>query len=244
MAKPRTKGKRGELEVAALLRSMGVPARRGQQFTGGGDSPDVSHALEPILHIEVKFVERVLIEDWYDQALLDGRYRTPLIIHRRTAKGGKPVQWIATTMLRDLMHLVNAPSPDDCLTGDSRDLSRVVAKHLGGRAHLTYHRSNALRFTQRFEEATTDAPPGIAPGLAHARTAIESPWYVSFFAEDLLEIAIQEAMERYGFEPMRGPDGLAPNYEGEVERHYRRFWEEKRTRLASEMPLFRGSMWE
>jgi hypothetical protein len=35
----RNKGKRGELEAAKFLASEGFPARRGQQFSGGADSP-------------------------------------------------------------------------------------------------------------------------------------------------------------------------------------------------------------
>jgi hypothetical protein len=37
----RNKGKRGELEAAHMLTHEGFPARRGQQFSGGTDSPDV-----------------------------------------------------------------------------------------------------------------------------------------------------------------------------------------------------------
>ena len=37
----RTKGKRGELELAKALRLYGYDARRGQQYHGGADSPDV-----------------------------------------------------------------------------------------------------------------------------------------------------------------------------------------------------------
>jgi Holliday junction resolvase len=40
--KSREKGKRGELELAAELRRLfGIEARRGVQYCGGGDSPDV-----------------------------------------------------------------------------------------------------------------------------------------------------------------------------------------------------------
>lgn len=49
----KTKGKVGEREVAELLRKHGFSARRGQQFAGGGDSPDVVSDMEGF-HIEVK----------------------------------------------------------------------------------------------------------------------------------------------------------------------------------------------
>lgn len=50
----RQKGKRGEREAAKFLQSLGIVARRGQQFSGGKDSPDVVTELENV-HIEVKF---------------------------------------------------------------------------------------------------------------------------------------------------------------------------------------------
>jgi Holliday junction resolvase len=71
--KSRRKAKVGEREVAALLRSHGVPARRGQQFAGGPDSPDVI-GLNGV-HVEVKRCEALRLWDVLEQA-------------RREAKGG------------------------------------------------------------------------------------------------------------------------------------------------------------
>jgi Holliday junction resolvase len=51
----REKGKRGEREFAELLREHGYEARRGQQYAGGPDSPDVVVNLP--LHFEVKRTE-------------------------------------------------------------------------------------------------------------------------------------------------------------------------------------------
>ena len=51
----RQKGKVGEREFAALLRVHGFDARRGQQFAGGGDSPDVVSGALRWLHIEVRY---------------------------------------------------------------------------------------------------------------------------------------------------------------------------------------------
>lgn len=48
------KGKVGEREFAALLREHGFDARRGVQFSGGADSPDVVSDALAWLHIEVK----------------------------------------------------------------------------------------------------------------------------------------------------------------------------------------------
>jgi Holliday junction resolvase len=52
----RQKGKRGELEAAKYLRSLGfTSARRGVQYSGGPDSPDVVCDELPGVHIEVKY---------------------------------------------------------------------------------------------------------------------------------------------------------------------------------------------
>jgi Holliday junction resolvase len=51
----REKGKRGEREFCELLREHGYEARRGQQFAGGPDSPDVIVNLP--VHFEVKRTE-------------------------------------------------------------------------------------------------------------------------------------------------------------------------------------------
>ena len=37
----RQKGARGERELAAVFTTAGFPARRGQQFSGSPDSPDI-----------------------------------------------------------------------------------------------------------------------------------------------------------------------------------------------------------
>lgn len=54
-AMSRNKGKRGEREFCELLREHGFEARRGVQFAGGPDSPDVVTNLP--CHAEVKRTE-------------------------------------------------------------------------------------------------------------------------------------------------------------------------------------------
>jgi len=51
----RSKGARGEREFCELLREHGFEARRGVQFAGGPDSPDVVTDLP--CHVEVKRTE-------------------------------------------------------------------------------------------------------------------------------------------------------------------------------------------
>ncbi len=67
----RQKGKVGEREFAALLRAHGFDARRGQQFAGGGDSPDVVSEALAWLHIEVKRVQHLNLAEACAQARRD-----------------------------------------------------------------------------------------------------------------------------------------------------------------------------
>lgn len=81
------KGNRGEREVAKLLREKGYLARRGQQFKGSPDSPDVISSLEGF-HIEVKRVERLDLYGALEQADRDkGKGEKSLVFHRKNGKG-------------------------------------------------------------------------------------------------------------------------------------------------------------
>ena len=80
----REKGKRGERELAALLRHEGFEARRGQQYSGGGDSPDVICGDLPGLHFEVKRTESLQLWKALEQAKYDAsENKIPVIAHRR-----------------------------------------------------------------------------------------------------------------------------------------------------------------
>lgn len=95
----RNKGKRGELEWAAYLRDMGCPdARRGQQFAGGPDSPDVTGGI-PGTHAEVKRVEALNIHTAMKQAEGDCDAMTvPYVAHRRNR-----TPWLVTLRACDLI---------------------------------------------------------------------------------------------------------------------------------------------
>ena len=74
----RQKGKVGEREFASLLRDHGFDARRGQQFAGGADSPDVVSNALAWLHVEVKRVQNLNLTDACVQAEGDQRSLDPL----------------------------------------------------------------------------------------------------------------------------------------------------------------------
>jgi Holliday junction resolvase len=84
----REKGKAGEREFAALCRKHGFEnARRGQQYNGL-DGQDVV-GLDGI-HIEVKRVERLNIEQALQQAERDKKENEiPIVAHRRNRESWK-----------------------------------------------------------------------------------------------------------------------------------------------------------
>lgn len=95
----RDKGKRGELEVAHLLKEYGYGARRGQQFSGANGDADVVGL--PGIHIEVKRVEKLNIEKAVDQSCLDAKLNElPIVLHRKNRR-----PWLVTMTFLDWMNL-------------------------------------------------------------------------------------------------------------------------------------------
>ena len=95
----REKGKRGERAVAALFREYGfTDAKRGQQYHGGPDSPDVVGV--PGLHIEVKRTERLNLYDALAQAKRDAGEDLPVVIHRKNDS-----EWVVILSFADFMKL-------------------------------------------------------------------------------------------------------------------------------------------
>jgi Holliday junction resolvase len=94
----RQKGARGEREWAQWLRdNLGIEARRGQQFAGGTDSPDVI-GLEGT-HCEVKRVEKLNISKAMEQAERDcGDNNLPYVAHRKNGE-----EWLITIRARDFL---------------------------------------------------------------------------------------------------------------------------------------------
>lgn len=94
----RDKGKRGERELAALLREYGYDAKRGVQYKGGTDSPDVTGL--PGIHIECKRVEALRLYDALTQAKADAGDNMPVIIHRKN-----DCEWVVIQPLNDWIKL-------------------------------------------------------------------------------------------------------------------------------------------
>ncbi len=99
----RSKGARGEREAArAWTDVFGVAARRGQQFAGGTESPDVITGMAGI-HVEVKRVEAGNPYVWMDQAVRDAGKNAPVVLHRRNNK-----PWLLIVRLDDAPRLAKA----------------------------------------------------------------------------------------------------------------------------------------
>lgn len=76
------KGNRFERDLAAKFREYGYDARRGQQFQGGADSPDVVGL--PRIHVEAKHVEKLNVREAYAQAKRDSAEdRFPAVFWKR-----------------------------------------------------------------------------------------------------------------------------------------------------------------
>lgn len=102
----RDKGKRGERLLAQVLTDAGFPARRGQQFAGGSDSPDVVCPDLDGWHIEAKFVESARIRDWLAQAEGDANGKPWFIAWKRN-RG----PWLAVLKLEDLLDALRETLP-------------------------------------------------------------------------------------------------------------------------------------
>lgn len=99
----RNKGKRGERELAKALQDfLGIDARRGIQYKGTPDSPDVITDIDN-LHIECKRVERFNLYKSLDQARDDAGNKIPVIAHRKNRK-----PWVIVVELERLAELCEA----------------------------------------------------------------------------------------------------------------------------------------
>jgi len=81
------KGKRGERAWRDELRAHGYEARRGQQFSGSPESPDVVCPDLPGFHFEVKTVERLNVHEAMAQAVDDADENVPVVAHKRNRGG-------------------------------------------------------------------------------------------------------------------------------------------------------------
>ena len=94
------KGADGERELAGLLREYGYEIERGGLLSFG-EVPDLTGL--PGVHIEVKRVERLNVQEAMEQAIRDSERfgdGMPALFHRRNRK-----PWLVTMRIQDWMEL-------------------------------------------------------------------------------------------------------------------------------------------
>ena len=101
MINSKQKGKKGELELANILKEYGFEnARRSQQYAGINGDADVVGL--PGIHVECKRVERLNISKALQQAQRDSEKTglTPAVFHRKNRE-----PWMVTMSLEDWIEL-------------------------------------------------------------------------------------------------------------------------------------------
>lgn len=101
MINSKQKGKKGELELANLLKEYGFEkARRSQQYAGINGDADVVGL--PGIHVECKRVERLNVSKALQQAQRDSEKTglTPAVFHRKNRE-----PWMVTMALNDWIEL-------------------------------------------------------------------------------------------------------------------------------------------
>ena len=97
----RAKGCAGEREFRDVLREAGFRARRGQQYAGNPDAPDVVCPDLPHIQWEVKRVQALNIHQAMAKAILDAGGKMPVIAHRKNN-----TDWLCTLRASDFLDLV------------------------------------------------------------------------------------------------------------------------------------------
>ena len=100
------KGKRGERAWRDFLRSVGVSARRGRQFSGSPDSPDV--VSDDGFHWEVKWVQNLNIHKAIEQSVGDaGKDKLPAVAFKKNSTG-----WMVAMRAEDFFRALAGKSQD------------------------------------------------------------------------------------------------------------------------------------
>ena len=92
MINGKKKGKNGELEVVRLCRAQGYATRRSAQYCGNNEEGAADVVGLPGIHIEVKRVEHLNLDDALAQASRDAGKTTgniPAVFHRKNGTGWK-----------------------------------------------------------------------------------------------------------------------------------------------------------
>jgi len=100
MINSKQKGARAERVFANFLKDKNIKARRGQQFCGGSNSPDVITELKHI-HFEVKWVEKLNLQRAFEQAKKDAGTKIPIVAHKKNKNS-----WMISLSANDFFELL------------------------------------------------------------------------------------------------------------------------------------------
>lgn len=113
--KSKEKGKRGERELASVLRNYGYDCRRGEQYSGGNGDADVIGL--PGIHIECKRVERLDLLSAVEQSKRDALPgEIPAVFHRKNQS-----EWLVTMPLENWIEIFREYNSSACLNGEDHD---------------------------------------------------------------------------------------------------------------------------
>jgi len=181
----REKGKRGERQWRDQLRAHGFHARRGQQFSGGQDSPDVICDSLPWAHFEVKLCERLDLYAAMDQARRDCGGRAPFVAHRRNHW-----PWLVTMEAERFYRLLRVD-----MTGDWAERMGAGAPEaaLAGLAGLLWEVEETKRLTIHERVANAKRRGAGRPAVIAHRRAVEppgeaGPWLITMEAETFFRL--------------------------------------------------------
>jgi len=181
----RAKGARGERQFRDLLRENGFDARRGQQFSGSPDSPDVVCPALPHIHFEVKAVEKLDIEAAMEQAHRDaggdfksqngdfknGGAKVPVVAHRRNFS-----PWLITMEADWLFGAATGFLGGTCAFADYenkrvnlRDAMEALRREAGNRVPLIVHGRKGTRLVTMEADTFFRLIRGTIPGFSSIR---------------------------------------------------------------------------
>lgn len=113
----RSKGARGERELAKVLRGFGYDCRRGQQYSGANGDADVVGL--PGIHIECKRRERLDLYSAIAQSTHDAKKgEMPTVMHRKN-----DCAWLVTMTLDSFMEMYKRAE-------DAEEEARLLRKEL------------------------------------------------------------------------------------------------------------------
>ena len=117
----REKGKRGERQWRDELRANGFDARRGQQFCGSPDSPDVVCSALPWIHFEVKAVEKLNMWEAMNQARNECGQAVPIVAHKRNFR-----PWLVTMDAETFFRFLRGTLPPEDISASANTLTRTT----------------------------------------------------------------------------------------------------------------------